>query len=205
MGTQDRGPRASAHPGACGEIQLPVGDCAGRRKSAAGSHGWWQNAVMRFEHLLQVNDPLMPLLDPLSRSQVWRGLVLRVAEPVSFLPGLRQCDIGERTVEGGVIQFQRTMDFGNFTVRDRVKLTTLESIEVTADATEHFAASHLRISIEQPGSDTLFVRFIYELAQQDNHDGLDAMTNQARRQAWELSDIDTIRRIRELAQRGDLD
>jgi hypothetical protein len=160
---------------------------------------------MRFEHLLQINDPLMPLLDPLSRAQVWRGLVLRVAEPVSFLPGLRQCAIGERTVEGGVIEFERTMDFGAFTVRDRVKMTTLDRIEVTAAATEHFAASHLTISIEEPGAETLFVRFVYELAEEDRCDGLDAMTNQARRQAWELSDIDTIRRIRELAQRGDLD
>ena len=30
---------------------------------------------MRFEHLIQINDPLMPLLDTLTREQLWRGLV----------------------------------------------------------------------------------------------------------------------------------
>ena len=37
---------------------------------------------MRFEHLIQINDPLMPLLDTLSREQLWRGLVLRVGPRV---------------------------------------------------------------------------------------------------------------------------
>jgi hypothetical protein len=160
---------------------------------------------MRFEHLLQINDPLMPLIDPLTRAQLWRGLVLRVAEPVQFLPGLRGCEIGDRSVYGKMIEFDRTLDFGNFMVRDRVLLNTLESIEVTAPATEHFAASRLTIRIEEPSETVLFVRFLYELAEENHHDGLDAMTDEARRQAWELSDIDTIRRIRELVQLGKLD
>ncbi|MCE2971700.1 MAG: hypothetical protein LW847_16060, partial [Burkholderiales bacterium] len=28
---------------------------------------------MRFEHLIEINDPLMPLLTPLTRAQLWRG------------------------------------------------------------------------------------------------------------------------------------
>ena len=43
---------------------------------------------MRFEHLVQINDPLMPLLEPLSREQLWRGLVRRAEEPTRFVLGL---------------------------------------------------------------------------------------------------------------------
>ena len=35
---------------------------------------------MRYEHLVQINDPLMPLLDTLTRNQLWQGLVLRAEE-----------------------------------------------------------------------------------------------------------------------------
>ncbi|MFO1435658.1 MAG: AtaL-like protein [Gammaproteobacteria bacterium] len=132
-------------------------------------------------------------------------LVLRVAEPTQFLPGLRGCEIGARSVHGKVIEFDRTLDFGNFVVKDHVMMNTLESIEVNAPATTNFAASRLTIRIEEPGEAMLFVRFLYELAEESLHDGLDAMTDEARRQAWELSDIDTIRRIRELSQMGQLD
>ena len=48
---------------------------------------------MKFEHLVQINDPLMPLLDPLTRSQVWRGLVRRAEDPVPFILGLDDCRI----------------------------------------------------------------------------------------------------------------
>ena len=32
---------------------------------------------MNYEHLVQINDPLNPLLDTLTREQLWAGLVLR--------------------------------------------------------------------------------------------------------------------------------
>ncbi len=161
--------------------------------------------TMRFEHLVQVNDPLMPLLDTLTRAQVWRGLVLRVADPVQFLPGLLHCAIGKRAVNGDTITFDRTLDFGNFEVHDQVTLTTLEHIDVRAEAGDTFPASRLTMQIEEPNSDVLFVRFVYEMKGERRDDGLDAMTDGARRKAYELSDIDTIRRIRALAERGALD
>ena len=35
------------------------------------------DSPMKFEHLIEINDPLNPLIDTLSLEQVWRGLVLR--------------------------------------------------------------------------------------------------------------------------------
>ena len=33
---------------------------------------------MNFEHLIQINDPENPLIDPLHRDQLWLGLLYRV-------------------------------------------------------------------------------------------------------------------------------
>ena len=48
---------------------------------------------MYFEHLIEINNPLNPLIEPLSVEQVWQGLMYRVEEPTVFLPGLERCTI----------------------------------------------------------------------------------------------------------------
>jgi len=51
---------------------------------------------MNFEHLIQINDLQNPLVETLSRDQVWQGLVHRVEDATPFLPGLESCTIVER-------------------------------------------------------------------------------------------------------------
>ena len=51
---------------------------------------------MHFEHLIEINNPLNPLIEPLSVEQVWHGLMYRVEEPTVFLPGLERCTILSR-------------------------------------------------------------------------------------------------------------
>ena len=46
---------------------------------------------MKFNHLIQINDPLNPLIDSLTREQLWRGLVLRAESPRLFMPHLDDC------------------------------------------------------------------------------------------------------------------
>ena len=41
---------------------------------------------MKFEHLVEINDPMNPLLDTLTREQLWHGLVLRAEQPKLFIP-----------------------------------------------------------------------------------------------------------------------
>jgi hypothetical protein len=43
---------------------------------------------MRFEHLVQINDPLQPLATEVSREQLRRGLVRRAERPAEFVLGL---------------------------------------------------------------------------------------------------------------------
>ena len=157
---------------------------------------------MRFEHLVQINDPLIPLLDPLTREQLWRGLVRRAEEPTLFVLGLEAATVHARERLGDVVELVRTLDFGAFTVDDRVRLYPLDRTETRTAATPRWPASRLTIRIEEPEPDALFLRFTYE---SDEAEGaLDAVTAALRKRAYESADLDTVQRIRELAQRGDL-
>jgi hypothetical protein len=159
---------------------------------------------MRFEHLVQVNDPLQPLLTEVSRAQLWRGLVRRAERPTEFVLGLAGAAIDERVDAGGVAQLARTLDFGSFTVRDRVRLTA-DSLSVTdVEAAAGYAASRLTIRIEEPAPGSLFLRFTYEAEDRPQENGLDALSRQLREQAYRSADIDTVWRIRDLAERGEL-
>jgi hypothetical protein len=43
---------------------------------------------LRFEHLVEINDPANPTLEPLTADQLWQGLVLRAESPELFMLGL---------------------------------------------------------------------------------------------------------------------
>ena len=165
---------------------------------------------MRFEHLIQINDPLMPLLDPLSRSQLWRGLVRRAEEPTLFVLGLERATIHGR--DGGddddETELNRTLDFGNFQVRDRVVLRAMESTQTRVAASSQFPSSRMTIAIEEPEPEQLFLRFVYEFddpapsAELDPQ--VDVQTDALRREAYRTADLDTVARIRDLARAGEL-
>jgi hypothetical protein len=53
--------------------------------------------VLNFEHLVQINDPLNPFVDTMTRDQLWEGLVLRAEQPQLFVLGLDTCTILSRT------------------------------------------------------------------------------------------------------------
>jgi hypothetical protein len=65
--------------------------------------------------------------------------------------------------------------------------------------------SDLSMTIEEPQPGALFVRFEYDDHLPDNDDKENAIYNDFRRSAYEESDIDTIRVIRQLADQGQLD
>lgn len=158
---------------------------------------------MRFEHLVQINDPLQPLLTEVSRAQLWRGLLRRAERPAEFVLGLAGATIDERSEEAGRVTLARTLDFGSFRVRDRVRLTGDDGSSITdIEAGATHAAGRLTIRIEEPQPGSLFLRFIYESAEAEE---ADAVIQQLREQAYRSADIDTVWRIRQLVERGELD
>jgi hypothetical protein len=88
---------------------------------------------MKFEHLIEINDPLNPLIDTLSREQLWRGLVLRAESPKLFVPHLDECTIDERERHG----FRRRLRYGDLVIEDRVLPEPMQEVryEVAAQGT----------------------------------------------------------------------
>jgi hypothetical protein len=156
---------------------------------------------MKFEHLIEINDPLNPLIDPLTREQLWRGLVLRAESPKLFVPHLDECTIDER--ESG--SCRRVLRYGELKIVDRVIFTPMEQVRYEVDAQGEIAASHLTMTIESPGEHTLYVRFKYDDGHDAATDAANAMYDEFRKSAYQEADIDTIRVLRELAAEGRLD
>jgi len=113
---------------------------------------------LNFEHLIQINDPLNPLVETLTREQLWEGLVLRAEQPQLFVIGLDSCSILSRTES----TMERELHYGQATVRDSVTLTPKESVRYDIRATADYVGGSLTMSIEQPDELQLFLRFEYK-------------------------------------------
>ncbi len=155
--------------------------------------------ALHFEHLVQINDPSDPRVRSLHRDQLWRGLVMRAEFPTSFVPWLDDCHI-ER-IGGDLL---RTLRFGQQVVRDRVRFDGQDAVEYAVLADDDSGATfRMSMRIEQPAPDALFVRFTYEAHSSDHRD--DGPHVGAVKEAYRLADIDTVFRIRQLADSGLLD
>jgi len=155
---------------------------------------------MKFEHLIEINDPLNPLLDALTIEQLWSGLVLRAESPKLFVPQLDDAIIDERTDHG----FRRRLRYGQLVIEDRVRLEPLQRVVYDVPAQNEITASTLTMSIEQPTPETLYVRFQYDDGHDAETDAANAMYDEFKRSAYKEADIDTVGMIRELATQGRL-
>lgn len=150
---------------------------------------------MQFEHLIAVNDPGNPLLLPLTRQQVWAGLLQRVENPLPFLPGLEACAILERHADHLV----RELDFGAARIRDRVTRAEAHWVRFDIEANEQHAGGCLTITIEEPEPGHLFLRFAYATGFAASSGSEDAAYVDYIKAAYHQSDIDCVRLIRTLA------
>ena len=113
---------------------------------------------MRFEHLVEVNDPDNPLAFTLEREHLWAGLMARVEDSVPFLPGMVECRILSR--EAGAVE--RLLVFGAAEVRDRASYVEAEWVCFETRRTAQHAGGSLTIRIEEPEAGRLFLRFTSE-------------------------------------------
>jgi hypothetical protein len=153
---------------------------------------------MRFEHLIEINDPLNPLIEDLTREQLWRGLVLRAEAPRLFMPHLDECTLSDRSET----LLSRALRYGELIIHDRVSFDAPHAVRYDVPAQGDIPQSTLLMTIEEPQPDALFVRFEYDDGKADSDE--EAFYNEFRRSAYEEADIDTIRTIRQLAQEGRL-
>lgn len=155
---------------------------------------------MKFEHLVEINDLTNPLQQALTREELWFGLLCRAEDARAFLPGLERC----RIVEHGEDALVRELHFGNTVIRDRVTFNALEWICFESEANDEHAGGSLTISIEEPQSGALFLRFRYHTTLPEGAGSEDGRYAEFVRSAYHQSDVDTVRVIRMIAESGGL-
>jgi Domain of unknown function (DUF1857) len=151
---------------------------------------------MRFEHLIQINDPLNRLITPMSREQLWTGLMQRVHAPQRFPVGPQDCEV---EVGSDPLLLRRRIDFGSLSLHDVVQIDPGVSLSFTPLPHEDMALIHLTLTVENhPVHDpeALFLRFVYE-SEVDDPD-----TDGYRQQAWLENDRDMVRTLREWQESG---
>lgn len=152
--------------------------------------------VMHYEHLLQINDSNDPQIEPLTREQLWLGLVARAERPQYFLVGMDECRIVERTAT----TLRRQMQFGVTQLRDLVTYEPPLQVRFDVEPTGGVTGARLIISIEEPQPGEFFLRFSYTL--QTTSDDAVGELDEYRKSAYRDADIDTVRMIRQLAATG---
>ena len=155
---------------------------------------------MKFEHLIQINDPENPLIDTLSRDQLWQGLLHRVENPLPFLPGLESCTILERAAD----TLLRELDFGPAVIQDRVTLVHMHSVRFDIQPSEAHPGGSLNITIEEPEPSFLFLRFAYQTTLATNPNSEERAYIEYVKSAYHQSDVDCVRIIRTLAAGGEV-
>ena len=148
---------------------------------------------MQFEHLIAITDPGNPLVVPLTREQIWSGLLQRVENPLPFLPGLESCTILERTSEG----LLRELDFGPATLRDHVTMVEAQWVRFDIVPSATSAGGSLTIDIEEPQPGFLFLRFAYRTALASDPE--ERAYVEYIKSAYHQSDVDCVRIVRTLA------
>ncbi len=151
---------------------------------------------MHYEHLIQINDPNDPQIEPLTREQLWLGLVARAERPQYFLIGMDECRIVERSAD----TLRRQMRFGTTQVRDRVTYEPQVQVSFDVEPSADVTGARLIIRIEEPRPEELFLRFAYTL--QTSADDAVGELDEYRKSAYRDADIDTVRMIRQLAATG---
>ncbi|HEX4917030.1 MAG TPA: SRPBCC family protein [Limnobacter sp.] len=161
---------------------------------------------MKFEHLVQINDPSLPGVDWLTREQLWFGLVARAWKPTKFILGLEDAQVLESSRNGNVTTLTRRLNYGAFQIEDTIDLFDEDRTETRIKANKHCGNSTLTITIEEPEAGELWLRFQYHVkdAEPDvsevspDHARANEF-EEIRKQAYRAADIDTVRMIRELA------
>jgi len=154
---------------------------------------------MNFEHIIAINDPANPLIDMLSREELWSGLMHRVENAVPFLPGLESCRILERSEHG----LLRELDFGPAVIHDHVTLAEMHWVSFVIKPSDTHAGGSLKITIEEPEPTHLFLRFAYETTLANSPNSEDRAYIEYVKSAYQQSDIDCVRIIRTLAAGGE--
>ena len=149
--------------------------------------------MLEFEHIVQINDPEDSRIKPLTRDQLWSGLLLRARQPGHFNHAL-SCHISDENDNG----FIRHVKAGDTEFREQVLLVPQQTIRTwTAGERQQIHAESIT-TIEEPAVGYLFVRFIYRRELENDNDR--HLVGEHLKSAYRQLDLDAIAKIRLLAE-----
>lgn len=154
---------------------------------------------MRFEHLIEINNPAQPLVTPFAREALWAGLMLRVHEPQRFPLGPDRCEI---TPGAELNALRRRLHFGALQMGDTVAWESGRALRFQPDARDEVTPVNLTITLEEPAAGVLLLRFVYESAAPLSAE--EAFYNDYRQSAWLENDRDMVRTLRQWLAEGAL-
>lgn len=155
---------------------------------------------MKFQHVVRINHPQNPLIDSLTREQVWRGLVMKAENPLLFVPTLDSFKLLARHADW----IERELHFGRLVVRDRISFELSHRMRQETEASGEIPAATLKTSIEAPDEWQLLVRFDYASHSPNGAPPVDPLYQGFIEQAYVEADTDAIRTIRRLVVEGKL-
>lgn len=155
------------------------------------------DALLEFEHIVQVNDLSQPELAVLSREVLWQGLVYRVSYPDHFNPAL-SC----RLEPESETRFVRHIGAGELQLRDQVMLVPMQEIRTVINGQTQAMHAESVATIEEPEPGQLFVRFSYRRDSIGAEGGINA--DVFLKEAYLQQDRDAIIIIRQMAANNQL-
>jgi Domain of unknown function (DUF1857) len=160
---------------------------------------------MKFEHLVQINDPALTHIAFLTREQLWFGLVARAWKPADFILGMENAEITLVTqTNDNTTLLERKLNYGSFQIQDSIALYHEERTENIIPENQFCGHSEMRILIEEPKENELWLRFQYtvtdKIEQVLSEGTTQAQVDEVRQQAYYASDIDTVQLIREIVK-----
>lgn len=134
----------------------------------------------------------------LTRSDVWRGLVMKGENALPFVPVMEACDVVERGTEAGTDWLIREIRIAGNTMREKVTFRPEHTVQFDRlDGIERGTILNEILGRD----DTLSLRFTFTLSREDMEDGSDA--EKAYADSMEdtylkavQSTVDTIRRLK---------
>lgn len=159
---------------------------------------------MQYEHLVQ-----MGAKDPsgqsggISRDEIWQGLVLRAEHPMRFDENISEACVTQR----GDNTLVREVRFGSLLIVENIVFQPRHEVRYRTEATEQHPASERIVRIEEPQEGVFFLRFSHHTQIEANNDAETAELSRLLpylQSAYREADLDTARKIVELAAAGQL-
>lgn len=120
--------------------------------------------MISLERSIPVNPP--GTSSPVTRAEVWHGLVLKADNALPFVPSMTYCQVLERETDS---QFTREIEFKGDRLKERVKLETERGVTFERIAGPVLGTIHNTIDENKNGE--LFLRFAFQLTLEGVADG----------------------------------